>query len=249
MDRTIAPFIEKLQARTMLNDEERAALMALGGKAECLEARRSFVILGDNLTSSCFVVDGLCARIEQLSDGKRQITAFYVSGDMPDLYSAFIPRATSTIEALTSTIIIRVPHVAAQALMRQYPAIMEAFSRYLVADAAITNEWVANVGGRDAKSAISHLYCEMAVRSGKASGNEFTFQLPVTQSDIGEACGLSTVHVNRTFTLLRNARLLLVEGATAHVLNWQALRHAANFDESYLVQTMPTRLSADRLLA
>lgn len=244
MDRTIAPFIERLVARTLLSPEERGALSTLSGKAERLEARKSFVILGDSLTSSCFVVEGLCARVELLAEGKRQITAFYVPGDMPDLYSVFVPQATSSIEALTTTTIIRVPHVAAQKLMRTYPAIMEAFSRYLVADVAITNEWVANVGGRDAKSAVSHLYCEMAIRSGKVAGNEFSFHLPVTQCDVGEACGLSTVHVNRTFTLLRNSKLILVEGTTAHVLDWRALQKVANFDDRYLAPEIPMRISA-----
>jgi CRP-like cAMP-binding protein len=244
MDRTIAPFIEKLLIRTVLNGEEREALRSLAGKVERLEARRNFVILGDNLTSSCFVMEGLCARVELLAEGKRQITALYVPGDMPDLYSAFISRATSSIEALTSTTIIRVPHAAAQKLMRTYPAIMEAFSRYLLADAAISNEWVANIGGRNAKAAISHLYCEMAVRSGRVHGNQFSFQLPVTQCDVGEACGLSTVHVNRTFTTLRNAKLILVEGATAHVLDWQALQDVANFRDDYLVSAGVSRISA-----
>ena len=249
MDRTLSPIVEKLLTRTRLTVAEQEALLALAGRRERLDAQKRFVLLGDAMTSVCFVLEGLCARIEVPSDNRRQITAFYLPGDMPDLYSAFIAQATASLEAMTSAVIIRVPHAAIHRIMNAYPGIAEAFTRYLVADAAISAEWIANVGGRDARSAVSHLYCEMAVRNAQVKGNEFSFYLPLTQTSLGEATGLSAVHINRTLTALRIAGIMLVEKSVVHVLDWDALRTLAEFDSGYLVSKGQARFAPEPVAA
>jgi len=244
MDRTLLPFVEKLLTRTLLSNDEQDAILALGGRPERMEAHKNFVLLGDDLHSTCFVLEGLCARFKLATEERRQITALYIPGDMPDLYSAFAAPATSSIQALTSAVIIRVPHTKLHPLMARYPGVSEAFTRYLIADAAISNEWVANVGGRDAKGAVAHLFCEMAVRKLEAKGNEFSFHFPMTQTQIGEATGLSAVHVNRTFTALRDAKIVSVEKSVVHVLDWAALQRAGGFDGHYLASKGAMRIAA-----
>jgi CRP-like cAMP-binding protein len=240
----MSQFVDKLLTRTRLTDAEQQALLELGGTRERFEARKNFVLLGQDTLSTCFVLEGICARVEQPMLGRRQITAFYIRGDMPDLYSAFNSRATAAIETLTPAVIVRIPHAATHKLMRAYPAITEAFARYLVADAAISNEWVANVGGRDARASVAHLYCEMAVRNGHGGGNEFSFHFPITQTILGEATGLSTVHANRTCMALRKAKIMLIDNSVVHVLDWNALQEAASFDDDYLITKGQVRLAA-----
>lgn len=243
MDRTLALFLEKLLLRTYLVEEERQAVLSLNARPERVAAHKSFVLMGDDRTSAFLVLDGLCAKVDAPSDGKRQITAFYIPGDMPDLSSIFISHAPASFEALTAALIVRLPHAQLHKMMAEYPGIAEAFCRYIVADAAITDQWVANIGGRDAQTAVAHLYCEMAVRSRAVRGNDFSFQLPATQANLGEACGLSTVHINRTLTTLRNAELLIVEKSSVHILDWKALQAAARFNDGYLMSNGPTRLA------
>lgn len=244
MEHTLLPFVKGLLKGTRLTDEEQRATLALGGILERVKAGRTFVPLGENTVSICLILEGLCARIELLTLGRRQITAFYIRGDMPDLYTAFNPRATSAIETITPAAIIRLPHAAIHKLIRTYPAIGEAFTRCLLTDAAISNKWIANVGGRDAKAAIAHLFCEMAVRYDQVQGNDFSFQFPVTQIQIGQAVGLSAVHVNRTYMTLRNANILLMDNSWVRVLNWNALQKVANFEGDYLVSDGQQRLVA-----
>jgi CRP-like cAMP-binding protein len=201
-------------------------------------------LVGENRSSAFLVLEGLCARVHLPSEERRQITAFYIPGDMPDLSSVFVAHAPTSFEALTSAVIVRLPHADLHKVMAAYPAISEAFARYVVADADITDQWVANVGGREAKSAVAHLYCEMAVRSRQVHGNEFSFQLPATQAHLGDACGLSAVHINRTLMALRRSNVLFVEKSGVHVLDWQALQADAQFDEGYLLSQGQTRLAS-----
>jgi CRP-like cAMP-binding protein len=84
---------------------------------------------------------------------------------------------------------------------------------------------------------IAHLICEVYLRL-KATGltNGYTLQIPVTQSEIAEATGLSNVHVNRSIQRLRAEGLITLAKTHCTIENWEALIEAGTFDPSYLHQ-------------
>src|SRR5258706_5140227 len=55
---------------------------------------------------------------------------------MADLHSVVVPAASSALQALTATTILRVPHTALRDAARLYPAIAEAFWRESAIDAS-----------------------------------------------------------------------------------------------------------------
>lgn len=241
MEQSLHKFIDRLVDGTWPAPEEYKALLSLCAKPERLEPHKSFVIQGDQITSTSLVVEGLCGRIDQPTEERRQITAIYVKGDMPDLYGLFQPEALATLEALTPAVIARIPHGAIREVMRAYPAVSEALTRQVVADAAITAEWLVNVGSREARAALAHLFCEMAVRLGEVEGNSVSFHLPLSQLQLSEATGLSAVHVNRCLGSLRRDGLMTIERGMVKVPDWAALTEAAHFNDRYLVPAGPRR--------
>jgi CRP-like cAMP-binding protein len=58
--------------------------------------------------------------------------------------------------------------------------------------------------------------------------------LPITQTELGDAMGLSTVHVNRTLMELRAAGLIELEKGRLTVLNWAELKRVGDFNPTYL---------------
>jgi hypothetical protein len=60
------------------------------------------------------------------------------------------------------------------------------------------------------------------------------FDLPLTQQDIGEACGLTSVHVNRTIRRLRDDHLIQLADRRARVNDVQALARIGEFRPDYL---------------
>jgi DNA-binding transcriptional regulator LsrR (DeoR family) len=56
----------------------------------------------------------------------------------------------------------------------------------------------------------------------------------MTQAELGDALGISTVHVNRTLQELRAAGLIRLQGARLTVLDWEALKEVGEFDPTYL---------------
>jgi CRP-like cAMP-binding protein len=103
-------------------------------------------------------------------------------------------------------------------------------------DGSISREWVANVGRRDARTRISHLLCEIALRGKVAGVGESTeFELPLTQEQLGDTTGLTAVHVNRTLHLLEAEGLIRRKGSrSVKIVNWRNLAEAGDFESNYL---------------
>lgn len=232
---SMMPFLRKLEARTALSAEEREAILGLPFTPRQIQANHDFVERGEAVTHSSFVLEGMVGTFGQNREGARQITSVFMTGDMVDLQSVVLPEAMSALQALTTTTILQVPHSALRNVGKRYPNIAEAFWRECVVDASMINEWVVNVGRRDARSAMAHLFCELACRSGQATPeDQFAFPFPVTQSHLGDMLGLTPVHVNRTLKGLREDRLLEIRGRVAEILNWKKLAQIGDFDPTYL---------------
>ena len=236
-------FVQRLLARSRLTDEEQRAILALPAREIEVRARQDFVPLGEETDYCCYIASGLVARVGQVKNGSRQITALHIPGDMADLHSAVRPIGIGGLTALTDTLILRVPHTAVRNLGRDFPAIAEAFWRDCILDAAILMQWAVNLGRKDARSRLAHILCELAIRYGGGRGDpHLEFYLPMVQEQLGDAAALTSVHVNRSLRTLRQERLVTVRGGMVEIHNWERLMHAGEFDPTYLVaDTFPDR--------
>ena len=228
-------FLDRLTSRSVLTEEEQEAILSLPCRSEHVQSNRDFVPLGERVDHACLVVAGIVGRFGQNAEGKRQITAMHLPGDMADLHSVVQPRAPSALQALSIATILKVPHVDLRAAAARHPAIAEALWRDCMVDASILAQWVLNVGRRDARERIAHLLCEVAVRVHAApSPSEVVFPFAVTQQQLADATGLTSVHVNRTLQAMRREGLVEVCGRTARIPDWNALVAAGEFDPAYL---------------
>ena len=102
-------------------------------------------------------------------------------------------------------------------------------------DAAIQREWTLSLGRRTAISRLAQLFCELRLRLrtvGLAQNDSYHF--PLTQVEIGECLGLTSVHVNRTLQELRRRGLVELERRQVRILDLPALQSIAEFDDRYL---------------
>jgi CRP-like cAMP-binding protein len=231
----LQPFLDKLVSRSNLGAAEQQAILNLPAHPVQIQTNRDFVRLGERVHHACFVVAGLVGRFGQNRDGSRQITAVHIPTDMVDLHSVVAPKACSALQALAVTTVLRVPHEALREVVREHPAIGEAFWRECVIDAAVLSEWVVNVGRRDARSRLSHLLCEIACRVERLDDPVgFSFPFPATQTHIADMLGLTPVHVNRSLQALKAECVIEVEARMIRVLDWDRLVRIADFDPNYL---------------
>lgn len=241
-DSDLQLFVDRLTARSVLDAEERQAILALRTHRLDLKARHDFVHENEESSYCCLIVAGLVGRFGQLNSGVRQITAFHIPGDMADLHSVVRPIGIGGLHALTDATILRVPHDAIRAMAARYPAIAEALWRDCMLDAAILMQWVVNVGRRDARTRLAHIFCEMAIRYGENRDVLTEYAFPVTQEQLGEAAALTGVHVNRSLKMLRESGLVTTSRGIVQIHDWQRLVKVGEFDPAYLIaDTHPER--------
>jgi len=130
-----------------------------------------------------------------------------------------------------------VPRSALLELADKRPAVRLAMWIDTLIDSSIFREWVVNVGRRDSRTRISHLLCELALRLERTGqGRDGIFDFPLTQEQLADATGLTSVHTNRTLQSLRRDGLIQLSNGVLRVLNWEKLREVGDFDELYLHQ-------------
>jgi CRP-like cAMP-binding protein len=228
-------LIRKLESTTVLSEDDRAAILALPATVKEFAADQDIVCEGTRPSQCCLLVEGFLCRYKMTPDGKRQIISFHVSGDIPDLQSLHIDVMDHSLATMVASKVALIPHEAVRELTHGQPRIADAFWRDTLIDASTFREWIVNVGSREAYTRIAHLLCEIFMKFravGIVSGNSFT--LPLTQAEIGDATGLSTVHVNRSLMQLRGDSLITLERNLCTIPDFRRLEEAAMFDPLYL---------------
>jgi CRP-like cAMP-binding protein len=230
-----AALIRKLESVAPLAPEERAALLRLPLRLKTVPARQDIVCEGDTPSESCLIVAGFAYRYILTAEGKRQILSFHIAGDTPDLQSLHLTVMDHSLATLAPSSLAFIQHDDLRTLMRSHPRLGDLLWRDTLTDAAIFRQWMVGLGRRDAYSRIAHLLCELLVRLRTVDlVEDHAFTLPVTQAELGDAFGLSTVHVNRVLQDLRSDGLINLHGGALKVLDWEGLQKAGEFDPTYL---------------
>ncbi|MBM3928074.1 MAG: Crp/Fnr family transcriptional regulator [Sphingomonadales bacterium] len=230
----LALWLRRLEMRSTLTAFDRETVMGFPGQVRRYASSRDLVRLGERTQHSCLVIDGIVARFGQTVEGHRQLTALYIPGDMADLHSAVLPVVTSPLQSTVSATVYAIAHDVIRRAGERSPTLARALWRDCVADAQIASEWLLNVGRRGALARVAHLLCELACRYDSIGLPHQQFALNLTQTHIGEALGLTGVHVNRMMRTLRDRALICTEGNMLSILDWKALARVGDFDPGYL---------------
>ena len=225
----------KLRLRDDISREEENALRAAIDGTISFPADRIVLHAGRKLTHSTLLLDGIACRYKDLRGGERQVTGLHLPGDFLDLHGFTLKRLDQHVATLTACTFATVPHAALTAITERLPHLTRAYWFETNLDAAIHREWEVSLGRRTARGRLAHLFCELQVRLkvvGLAEADGYA--LPLTQSDLAECMGLTTVHTNRTLRELRTAGLVEFRDGRVTILDPAGLRQAADFDPAYL---------------
>jgi CRP-like cAMP-binding protein len=184
---------------------------------------------GDSLGEVLFLRTGWAHRYRLLNDGRRQIVNVLVPGD---LIGPFTPTAKQFAATLTPSSICRVSRADIARRMGDCPGFSAAVEALIASEFELLAERTVSLGRRNAKERIAFLLLEVYERLrrvGLVNGN--SFELPLTQEVIGDALGLSVVHVNRTLRALREAKLATVGFGRATIHDLATLADVASAGE------------------
>ena len=229
------PLARKLSSFVDLTNEELQAIEAWCANPIRLQARATYIREGDRPENVCIVLDGWCNRYIDTRLGGRQIVGILLPGDMCDARAFILRAADHSLGALCDTVIASVARHAILNTLEVYPRLGQAIWWATLVDEGIARRWLFNVGQHRALSRMAHLFCELWTRAraiGFVSGGKFN--LPLTQQDLGDALGMTGVHVNRTLRVLREERLIKLEDRELTLLDLPRLMRMAEFNSNYL---------------
>ena len=218
-----------------LTEEEANSVARACGPVLGFAAGIDIAPQGDRPSGFHIMVEGWAARYKVLPDGRRQFAGLFLPGDICDLDGLLLQRVHSGVSALTNCTVVVLPHGRIRELMEGSSPIRDAFWWFQSVENAIATEWSVGLGRRSAEEKVAHLLCELLIRlrtAGLSVADGYAF--PLTQSEIGDALGLSTVHVNRTMTDLRGRGLIEIKSRWLRIFDVEALMKIGTFDPDYL---------------
>jgi CRP-like cAMP-binding protein len=227
-------MVKKLRLWKELSSDEEAAILGLPHTVAALRAGRYLVRDGDQPKSACLLVSGFACRHKIVANG-RSISAVHMRGDIVDLQNSLLGLADHSVQTLTDCHVASIPRASILDLASSFPNVGMAMWYDTLVDASIFREWIANVARRNAASRVGHLLCEFAVRLEAAElGDKFSFELPMTQEQLADATGLTSVHINRTLKTLEAGGDIRRAQRHVAIADWNKLRKTADFRTAYL---------------
>jgi CRP-like cAMP-binding protein len=231
----IEAHLKKLRIRDDISSEEEQAIRASISDIRDYPQDKVVIRRGQDLTESILLVDGWMARTKDLAHGGRQISELQFSGDFTDLHAFTLKRLDHNIATITRCRVAIFPHERLHAMFDRYPHLMRVYWLMTNIDASIHREWTVSLGQRSAISRTAHLFCEISERLRIVGlGDHEGYELPLTQQELGECLGLTSVHVNRTLQEMRRRQLITLENRRLTILDLAALRAVGEFNPDYL---------------
>lgn len=227
-------LIARLQAFSGLTAEDRARLEDMPHTLKELADGEYVARQGDRPQSCAIVVGGFLVR-QRVVSTRNQISAFYVPGDMPDLHTLHVPVLDHDLCSIGPSTVALVPHLYLRQTLANSATLTAAFWRETLIQSVIHREWIDNLAARQALPRVAHLVCELFARLDIVGlVKDGRFELPMSQEDVADACGLSNVHVNRTVQELRRRGLLDWRSQVVEILQPDQLEQLAEFSAAYL---------------
>jgi CRP-like cAMP-binding protein len=228
-------FVTKLSCSNLLDAQDIGAIQQLPMKVRRLGAGQLIVAEGDRPVECCLVGSGFVFRSKLTSEGQRQVLSLHIPGEIPDLQSLHLKVMDHDLVTLTNCTLGFIAHEDLRNLNRLRPAVSDALWREILVDAAIFRERVVSLGRRPALPRLAHFLVELEKRLQSVGlTSKAGFKLPITQIQIADCLGLSTVHVNRVIKELRRNGDLAVHRDFFELVHPSHLEQLAGFDPSYL---------------
>lgn len=228
-------LIAKLQHFTSLSDADRVALHAVTKRRRQVGAREAIIHEGEPHGPMRVILDGWACRYRQFKDGRKQVTAILLPGDLCDTHVNVLRAMDHSIGTLTPVTLAEIPRDRLDTLVGYHPQIAQALWWEMLAAASIQREWMVNVARREGVERLGHLFCELFHRL-RAVGltRDGGYGLPLRQSDLADASGLTDVYVNRCLQALRARDLIALRSRWLAILDLPALQCASRFSLGYL---------------
>ncbi|MEE4210839.1 MAG: Crp/Fnr family transcriptional regulator [Parvularcula sp.] len=188
------------------------------------------------------VIDGWASRAITLKDGRNQVVNFMLPGDFFDLQVFVGQAADHTVRALTELKLASIKQERITELFSAHAQLAPYFWWSAVQEEAILREQIVRNGRRSARERVAHLLLELHARLsiiGRAEQDSFV--MPIGQTHVADALGMSYVHLSRVFSFLEKSEYISRARSEVVLMDREALENLADFSTLFL-HLQPGRL-------
>lgn len=234
----LAPAVRRLNALTALDVNAAQALRGALARARAYHPPVELLVEGQRITETLLLLDGWAARVRNLADGRRAIMNFLLPGDLIGNCDHDHPIAASTVVALTRVAVCPAPPRG------QSPALDRAYKLSRATEEAYLLAQITRLSRLNAHDRLADLLLELLERLGAAGlAPNGRYDFPMTQEIVGDALGLSTVHVNRTLQQVRRDSGIAWSGRRVHIAEPDVLRQAIGREAVRVADSRPSAVA------
>lgn len=217
-----------------MSQDEKALLESLVETTRTISRNERILEKGRVYGHSTMLIEGFVLRT---LDGplQRYGVSFQVPGDFIDLHCFALRRLDHNIDTVGTVTLGYVPHEKIAWVMEEHPHLARLFWFSTLLDAALHREWVMKLEQLTTPRRLAHIFCEIWRRLEMVGlGDPLGFDTPLTQENLAEMSGASTIHVNRAIGELRELGLADIRRGRVDITSRAALEQFAKFEPDYL---------------
>jgi CRP-like cAMP-binding protein len=228
-------FARKMAALATIDAPEMAMLNEACENSRVIAARHDLIREGDKPGPVFVILEGWACRYKLLPEGGRQIMAFLMPGDFCDVHIAVLDEMDHSIATITKARVATIQRAAMEGLVEATTSLTHAFWRAQLIDEGVLRAWIVSMGRRGSMERLAHLMCELYIRARTVGlATEDKLVLPLTQTVLADALGMTPVHINRVLRKLREDGVMEIGRGMLAILDPVKLAQVAGFDENYL---------------
>lgn len=227
-------FAEHLSHYVDLSDAERAALARLEERERKLPRGEFLQREGDAVDETYVVKHGRLMGYVVLDDGSRQILRHYYAGDSVGTSNTIYRHACETIVAIEDVTVCPFDKDGLRGLLEEHPRVAAVLFALNQAERVTLTDRLASIGRTPAKARVAAILLDILFRLRIMRDEKVEeFHPRMTQEELGDATGLTSVHVNRMMRELVEDGLIVRKGALIKVVDEARMREMANYQNRF----------------
>ena len=229
------PLVAKLLQFTPLSDEDVRLLDGLCSSEKRFKGSVDILAEGDAPRSTFIVIRGMACRYRLLSDGRRQVLTFFLPGDLFGLHAFLLRSIDHFIGTIGPTRLVEINRDTVIEMVTHHPRIRAALWWSARQEDAMLRERIVSLARRNARGRVAYLLCELVWRQRAIRMSEgHAIRLPLTQTDLADALGLTPISVNRILQAFRREQLITLRQRRLTLWDVARLQNISGLTPEYL---------------
>jgi len=229
-----SPLEARLSYHLALTFSEREALRWLERRERSYRAGEIILSEGQSTDALFIVSSGWLHGSVRLPNGDRQIQRFYFVGDITTTLSLAWGYSAATLQAVSDVTLFEVPKNVFGRLFRSHPRLGALLFAVVTAEQVAMADRLTSMGRTDGVARIATLLLDIRSRLRVVDDlRGSSFELPLTQQDLGDAVGLTKTHVNRSLKALEATGLVERDGRLIRITDVEKLAELVHFTDRH----------------